>query len=71
MTPAEQTAFALLCGTTIGYIRRCLSIRRALSMEVSSAIELHSGGAVRLEDLRPDIPVRHLRSKPVARRRAA
>lgn len=70
-TTLEQALFAARCGTTIGYLRRCLSIRRQVSLELASAIERESSGFVRVEDLRPDIDIAHLRARPRGRRQNA
>lgn len=65
----EQFHFSRRCGTTIGYLRRRISDQRNISLELASAIERESRGAVCVEDLRPDLDVSHLRSR--SRRRAA
>jgi DNA-binding transcriptional regulator YdaS (Cro superfamily) len=63
MSLREQTQFAWDVGTTIGYMRRCICISRALSLEVCSEIERVSRGHVCIEDLRPDLDVSHLRQR--------
>ena len=51
----EQIAFARRCGTSIGYLRKALSIGQKLGDTLSLSIERESMGAVRLPDLRPDL----------------
>lgn len=53
-SPQDQTAFAERCGTSVGYLRKALSIRQLLGEGLCIAIERESGGAVRCEDLRDD-----------------
>lgn len=53
--PEEQNAFAIRCGTSLGYLRKALSIRQKISAETCILIEEHSHGQVRCEQLRPDI----------------
>lgn len=48
-----QAAFAIECGTTIGYLRKALSVGVALNPLFCVSIERNSLGAVRRWDLRP------------------
>jgi DNA-binding transcriptional regulator YdaS (Cro superfamily) len=57
---AEKTSFASRCGTSIGYLRKSLSVDQCFSVELVIAIERESRGAVRCEDLRPDVDWRYL-----------
>ena len=53
--PVElQHEFAGRCKTTIGYLRKAISIRQKLDTGLCTDIERESGGAVRRWDLRPD-----------------
>lgn len=54
MSPPEQEAFAARCGTTIGYLRKALSVSQLLGETLALAIERESAGAVPLASLRPD-----------------
>jgi DNA-binding transcriptional regulator YdaS (Cro superfamily) len=63
MGPHDATKFAWDCGTTIGYLRRCICIGRALSLETCSEIERESRGVLTIEDLRPDLELAHLRRR--------
>lgn len=58
---AEQAAFAIRCGTTIGYLRKALAVKANLGESLCIAIERESHGAVRCEDLRPDVDWAYLR----------
>ncbi len=51
---AGQAAFAIECGTTIGYLRKALSVGVALNPLFCVSIERNSLGAVRRWDLRPN-----------------
>ncbi|RQZ18119.1 Cro/Cl family transcriptional regulator [Burkholderia sp. Bp9031] len=53
MSRAEQVAFAEACGTTIGYIRKMLSLGRPLGADTCVAIERESRRIVTRKHLRP------------------
>jgi DNA-binding transcriptional regulator YdaS (Cro superfamily) len=55
LTPDEQVEFARQCGTSIGYIRKAMSINQRFSAELCIQFEQFSQGEIRCEDLRPDI----------------
>lgn len=55
MSTPDQEAFAERCGTTIGYLRKALSIGQALGEGLCMRIESASERAITCEDLRPDI----------------
>lgn len=55
LTPDEQVEFARKCGTSLGYIRKAMSINQRFSAELCIKFEQYSLGDVRCEDLRPDI----------------
>jgi DNA-binding transcriptional regulator YdaS (Cro superfamily) len=66
LKPADQKQFAKRCGTTIGYLRKAISIRQSLAEKVVIAIERESGGKVPVEGLRPDVDWAYIRgSAPV------
>jgi DNA-binding transcriptional regulator YdaS (Cro superfamily) len=50
----EQRAFAILCGTTIGYLRKAISQSEVISPITCVQIELHSDCNVTRKDLRTD-----------------
>lgn len=54
LSPADREAFAVKCGTTVGYIRRACSGGLALKAQTCVLIERESGGAVSRKDLRPN-----------------
>lgn len=58
----EREAFAVRCGTTLGYLRKAISVEQQLSAELVIAIERESDGIVRCERLRPDIDWKSLRN---------
>lgn len=54
LSAEERTAFELACRTTIGYIRKAVSVNQKLGAEICVSIEQASNGAVTRKDLRPD-----------------
>lgn len=56
----EREGFAKRCGTTFGMLRNVAYGRKA-GEKLCIAIERESGGAVRCEDLRPDVDWAYLR----------
>lgn len=67
----DQYFFARRCGTTIGYLRKALSVgaTRRLGTDICIALERESKGAVRCEDLRPDVNWEYVRSQSTRTRR--
>ncbi|WP_061161083.1 hypothetical protein [Caballeronia temeraria] len=60
LAPDEQDRFAADCGTSLGYIRKCISGGGRFSAALCIAIERKARTAqpdliVRCEDLRPDL----------------
>lgn len=51
----QQRAYALRCGTTIGYLRKALCTRPRLDGALVRRLDEESAGAVRRSELRPDI----------------
>ena len=58
----EQSAFAARCGTSVGYLRKAISVGQQLSEKIVIAIERESEGEIRCEDLRPDVDWQFLRN---------
>lgn len=50
----EQRTFALRAGTTVGYLRKAISIRQQIGEKLCSRLEHESGGAITRRDLRPN-----------------
>jgi len=63
----EQDAFAKRCGTSLGYLRKAISVKPKLSESLVIALERESGGAVPCELLRPDIDWEYLSSRRVVK----
>lgn len=61
LSPQQQQGFAERCGTSIGYLRKALSVKPNLSESLCINIERESGGAVTCEELRPDVDWAYLR----------
>lgn len=55
LTPDDQSAYALRCGTTIGYLRKALSTKPRLDGALVRRLDEESGGAVSRVSLREDI----------------
>jgi hypothetical protein len=53
LTPKQQAAYAIRCGTTIGYLRKGLSIGAKFKGELVRKLDEESGGAVARTNLRP------------------
>lgn len=65
-----RVQFSRRCGTTVGYLRKAVSVGQRLKAELCINIERESGGAVTCELLRPDVDWKVLR-KPVPKHPAA
>lgn len=55
LKPADQAAYALRCGTTIGYLRKAICTRPRLDGALARRLDEESSGAVPKESLRPDV----------------
>ena len=53
---AEQEAFAARCGTTLGYLRKALSVGQRISEGLAMRIEIESARTVRAEEICPEAP---------------
>lgn len=65
LTPDEQSAYAQRAGTTIGYLRKAMSVGQRFDGALARLLDEESGGEVRRADLRPDIWPEGESSKPV------
>lgn len=54
ISKAEQVEFASKCGSSIGYLRKAISVNQLLSPLLCVQIELNSHNSVTRPDLRPD-----------------
>lgn len=54
ITKSEQVEFANKCGSSIGYLRKAISVNQLLNPLLCVQIELNSHNAVTRPDLRPD-----------------
>lgn len=52
---ADQRAFAERCETTVGYLRKAISVGQRLGQSTCAHLEQHSGGALVCERLNPYI----------------
>lgn len=58
---AGREEFATRCETSVGYLRKAVSIGQRIGEGLCIAIERESGGAVRCETIRPDVDWAFLR----------
>lgn len=61
MMVEEQVEYAKLSGTSLGYLRKAISIRQRLGEGLCINLERESGGYIRCEELRPDVDWAFLR----------
>ena len=54
LAPDEQRAFAIICGTTIGYLRKAISEGQIINPITCVNIEQESKNKVTRKDLHPD-----------------
>lgn len=66
----ERIDFATRCGTSAGYLRKAISSGQRIGERIVINIERESAGAVRCEDLRPDVDWAYLRNTAHTRRAA-
>jgi hypothetical protein len=55
LNPAAQAEFAARAGTSIGYLRKAISVGQRFDGALVRLLHIESGGAVSLTDLRADI----------------
>ena len=61
LQPADREGFAARCETTVGYLRKAVSTNQRLGDGLCLRIAAESAGAVRPEDLRPDVDWQYMR----------
>ena len=66
ISPDEQAAFAERAGTTVGFLRKAISINQTLGEGLCIRLELASQGQVRADSLRPDVPWADFRAERYA-----
>lgn len=66
LTSAEQAVFARKAETSIGFLRKAISVKQKLGEGICIRIEAATDGKVRAEDLRPDVPWHVIRGKQAA-----
>ena len=58
----DQHAYAHRCRTTVGYLRKALSINQTLNEGLCILLDRESSGAVPMELVRPDVDWAYVRS---------
>lgn len=61
LPPEERAAFAKRCGTSIGYLRKAVSVKQQIGVELCIRLERESAGALRCERLYPSLDWSYLR----------
>lgn len=64
LAPDSQREFARRCGTSIGYLRKAISVGQRLGESLCINIDRESAGTVRCEDLAPSVDWAYLRRSP-------
>lgn len=62
---APRQRFVERCNTSEAYLRKAISKRQRLGESLCIKVDRESGGAVRCEDLRPDVDWAYLRDAPL------
>lgn len=63
LTTAEQAEYAARCNTSVGYLRKAVSVGQRISEALCVALDRESGGAVPFEILRPDVDWDYVRRR--------
>lgn len=63
---SARLAFSERCGTSLKYLRMVAYKAKTIGESLALKVELESGGSVRVETLRPDVPWHVVRGKPAA-----
>lgn len=66
LTSDEQAVFARKAETSIGFLRKAISVKQKLGEGICIRIEAATEGKVRAEDLRPDVPWHVIRGTKAA-----
>lgn len=61
LSPSEREAFAERCSTSVGYLRKAVSTKQQLGIELCIRLDRESGGVLRCERLFPGLDWDHLR----------
>lgn len=64
LAPSVQADYARRSGTTIGYLRKCISTGQKIGERICIGLERESARAVTVEDLRTDVDWAYLRETP-------
>lgn len=51
----QQKAYASGCGTSLGYLRKAISINQKIEAGLARRLDEHSGGQVKKQNIRPDV----------------
>ena len=61
LSPDEQEVFAIGCETSVGQLKQVAGDHRRASVSLAINIERESDGAIRCEELRPDVDWDYIR----------
>ncbi|MFA9283747.1 transcriptional regulator [Comamonas sp. SY3] len=63
LSKTERSAYAAACKTSEGYLRKAISTGQRIGERLCIALDRESAGAVRCEDIRPDVDWAYLRAQ--------
>ena len=61
LSPDDRERFAVACGTSVGHLRNVAGGYKTCAESLAINIDRESGGAVRCEDMRPDVDWAYVR----------
>lgn len=61
LPPPSRDAFAERCNTSVGYLRKAVSTKQQLGVELCISLDRESGGVLRCERLCPGLDWEYLR----------
>lgn len=70
LSVTEQGRFAEACGTSLGYLRKAISVDAKIGEGLAISIERESDQRVTCEELRPDVDWAYLRNRKLPRNKA-
>ena len=71
LSQPEREDFAERCGTSVGYLRKAVSAKQQLGIDLCLSLDRESGGVLRCERLFPDLDWEYLRKTVVRQAPAA
>lgn len=63
LKPTDQRKFAKRCKTSVGYLRKAISTKPEIDVQLAAALDRESGGRVDCRRLRPGVDWEYLAAK--------